>query len=256
MNRGETYKFTKICPICSVEFRAKRKRRLYCSAACTSHRHSLKYKNRHIVLPELLQTKGVKPRRGVVRACAYCSKEIYIVPSRAKSTKTNYCSKEHLMRSLRENGRRPLFVPCRICATLIRTCPSTQKHRPRVTCSRFCQNTLIRLRALDRRKNYTKHQIDRLARYSPEATEWRKQVFARDNYTCTACQTRGSYLEADHIKPWAYFPELRFELSNGRTLCRACHNKTKVGAKKMRQMYAIAPHLSYEVDENEGRGNI
>jgi 5-methylcytosine-specific restriction endonuclease McrA len=45
-------------------------------------------------------------------------------------------------------------------------------------------------------------------------------------------------LEADHIKPWAYFPSLRFELSNGRTLCRPCHDKTKMDWKTMRTLYA------------------
>lgn len=33
-------------------------------------------------------------------------------------------------------------------------------------------------------------------------------------------------IEADHIKPWAYYPDLRYELDNGRTLCLKCHRKT------------------------------
>ena len=52
------------------------------------------------------------------------------------------------------------------------------------------------------------------------------------------CLVRGNYLEADHIKPWAYFPDLRFELDNGRTLCRPCHDTTKISAKAMREKYA------------------
>ena len=66
---------------------------------------------------------------------------------------------------------------------------------------------------------------------------WRKAVFERDNYTCQICRVRGKYLEADHIKPFAYFPELRFELTNGRTLCRKCHDKTKISAKKMQEIW-------------------
>ena len=66
----------------------------------------------------------------------------------------------------------------------------------------------------------------------------RRNIFHRDNYTCQYCKVRGGYLEADHIKPFAFFPELRFVLSNGRTLCRKCHNKTKISAKQMRKLYA------------------
>ena len=59
-----------------------------------------------------------------------------------------------------------------------------------------------------------------------ECTEWRKAVFERDNYTCQFCKTRGGTLNADHIKPYCDYPELRFELTNGRTLCIDCHKKT------------------------------
>jgi len=63
-------------------------------------------------------------------------------------------------------------------------------------------------------------------RNSMEYKLWRKSVFERDDYTCIWCGQRGVELNADHIKPFAYYPELRFELENGRTLCLECHKKT------------------------------
>ena len=64
-------------------------------------------------------------------------------------------------------------------------------------------------------------------------SRWRKSVKRRDNYVCQncgldakkACSTCGNKprLHADHIKPWKNYPDLRFDLNNGRTLCEDCH---------------------------------
>lgn len=55
---------------------------------------------------------------------------------------------------------------------------------------------------------------------------WREAVFKRDNFICQICGKRGGNLNADHIKPFAGFPELRTSIENGRTLCISCHRKT------------------------------
>lgn len=62
---------------------------------------------------------------------------------------------------------------------------------------------------------------------SVEYKNWRKSVFQRDNYTCQVCLRRGVYLEAHHKKPFNKFPNLRFVVENGVTLCRECHKKLK-----------------------------
>lgn len=67
-----------------------------------------------------------------------------------------------------------------------------------------------------------------LIRMSLEYRLWRKAVYERDNYTCIWCgDNKGNNLEADHIKPFYLFPELRFAIDNGRTLCIECHKTTK-----------------------------
>jgi hypothetical protein len=56
---------------------------------------------------------------------------------------------------------------------------------------------------------------------------WRRRVLDRDNYMCVWCgSTNRRILQTDHIKPWCLYPELRYEISNGRTLCSPCHKKT------------------------------
>jgi len=70
-------------------------------------------------------------------------------------------------------------------------------------------------------------------RNSVEYKLWREAVFKRDNYTCVFCKEVGGNLQADHIKQFALYPELRFAIDNGRTLCVDCHRKTDTwGYKK------------------------
>ena len=70
-------------------------------------------------------------------------------------------------------------------------------------------------------------------RYSNEYRKWRKEVLKRDKHKCVMCGSEKK-LEVDHIKPFALFPELRIELTNGRTLCLCCHKKTETyGGRKM-----------------------
>lgn len=67
--------------------------------------------------------------------------------------------------------------------------------------------------------------VNHTIRTSTEMKLWREAVFKRDNWTCIWCGSKKK-IEADHIKSFAYFPELRFAIDNGRTLCRECHIKT------------------------------
>jgi 5-methylcytosine-specific restriction endonuclease McrA len=69
--------------------------------------------------------------------------------------------------------------------------------------------------------------INEQVRHSFEMKEWRNMVFGRDYHTCKGCGARGIYLNAHHIKPFSKYPELRLEVSNGITLCRPCHEKTR-----------------------------
>lgn len=67
--------------------------------------------------------------------------------------------------------------------------------------------------------------INQKIRTSREYKIWRQSVFIRDNFICIWCGSKDN-IQADHIKPFADYPELRFAIDNGRTLCRECHKKT------------------------------
>lgn len=73
---------------------------------------------------------------------------------------------------------------------------------------------------------------------------WRFGVFSRDKFTCVWCGIKNQKglghtvrLEADHIKSWTDYPELRYEIDNGRTLCKGCHTKRTAQQHKERMSH-------------------
>lgn len=55
-------------------------------------------------------------------------------------------------------------------------------------------------------------------------SKWRFNCLKRDNYTCQKCGSK-EFLCVHHIKPYALYPNLRTQISNGITLCKNCHKQ-------------------------------
>lgn len=66
-------------------------------------------------------------------------------------------------------------------------------------------------------------------RHSSLMKNWRNAVFARDNFKCQSCGQHGGALQAHHIHPFAANRNslLIFDVNNGITLCKDCHDGTK-----------------------------
>jgi 5-methylcytosine-specific restriction endonuclease McrA len=53
---------------------------------------------------------------------------------------------------------------------------------------------------------------------------WRRSILQRDKYACKKCKSGVlKELQIHHILPWAKYPDLRLEVSNGITFCKTCH---------------------------------
>ena len=71
-------------------------------------------------------------------------------------------------------------------------------------------------------------------RNNPEYKQWRVKVWGRDNFTCciknSDCKGK---IEAHHILSWSEYPELRYEVNNGITVCHFHHPRKKMEEKSM-----------------------
>ena len=53
---------------------------------------------------------------------------------------------------------------------------------------------------------------------------WRQKIYERDNFKCVKCGSKEK-INAHHILAWKYYPDLRYNIDNGITLCEKCHIK-------------------------------
>ena len=118
---------------------------------------------------------------------------------------------------------------CKQCGKIM-VVPRCRLKRNPTFCSYKCQRQYWDLTSLIRlkRKSLTQKEGYNSIVYQ----EWRNRIFQRDKYTCRWCNAHSGngkdiYLEAHHIKSWKEYPELRFDLENGLTLCQDCHNTTR-----------------------------
>lgn len=72
-------------------------------------------------------------------------------------------------------------------------------------------------------KNLSKK--DRLKRWNMwKYKVWSKNILSRDNYTCRICGLYGCELNAHHLDGYHWCKKRRFDLDNGITLCKSCHD--------------------------------
>jgi endogenous inhibitor of DNA gyrase (YacG/DUF329 family) len=181
--------------------------RYYCSAKCRIVGASL-YPN--------------KPRKGKVLYCPRCGKGYYVSKTFIKTRK--YCSYDCANKS----ASRSVELTCKYCKSKYTTTRGQVKNRGSKYCSRKCKDLNARLTFGENHYMWKGGGKSKRIRKGAKWKEWRTAVFERDDYTCQKCgdkSGKGNQVELHphHVKQFAYYPDLRFDIDNGLTLCKDCH---------------------------------
>lgn len=160
--------------------------------------------------------------------CKNCKKDFLTYPKKVENGGKKFCSKKCYSKSQVTK----VVSQCIACSKTFLSFLSRSKYGRGKYCSSECQYKMQSAEKCPLWKGGVT-PINKQIRTSKEYKDWRISVFKRDNYTCKNCKSYGVILHADHIKPFAFFPELRFSTENGRTLCVPCHKKTDTYGHKI-----------------------
>ena len=182
-----------------------------------------------------------------VGKCRHCGKDIIAKSSSYASVGRRtriYCSGSCRMtyKNLHDNPAWRPEVKAKIGSNTAKKLKGF-KHPPE-------QCILRRLNNLGEKSHFWKGgktKQEKIIRTSAAYKKWRTEIFKRDGYICQHCGKRGGYLHADHINPFANYPELRFDINNGRTLCVTCHQQTENYPAGLRKANVPMPKLHHEV---------
>lgn len=194
----------------------------------------------------------------MIRSCLVCQKDFYTKPARVKVGKGKYCSTEcyHGKRinkiclapdCKREYSVPPCFEDRKYCS---KKCSNKYKRRVGHLGYKHSEETKQIIRAKKLGVSLSTKGKPKLKMRGELHPNWKggistpnklerarfritmqKLVFERDNYTCQMCGSITD-LQVDHIQNWKDYIELRFEMSNLRTLCMDCHYLITYGRPK------------------------
>jgi hypothetical protein len=160
--------------------------------------------------------------------CIQCNTQVDIIPARLSTFK--FCSYACRGKWRAENWQgenNPRWQggvrtkSCQHCGTefgLNKNEPVTNFRKRKFCCKPCADEGGVRASG-DAHHNWSGGTSKRSARQAI----WSRAVLSRDGNRCTKCGAEGGELHAHHILPHKTYPALRWELSNGVTLCAPCH---------------------------------
>ena len=199
---ANTKDHSRTCVQCSKVFSAKSMKTKFCSLSCS----------------------GISRFNKENRKCKLCDNTFVVLPS----VKKIYCSKICLKSDIKRVNKN-----CENCLSIYQVVPAREKT------TRFCSKTCFG--KYFRGEKSCHYKLDRTAlrmgddRFTDYRHKvWAKEVKNRDKWSCRIADNNcDGRLEAHHILPWNNFPELRYEVNNGITLCRHHHPRKKSEVEKL-----------------------
>lgn len=221
-NRKPQNNYEYECETCGKLFISYQKSARFCSRSCNGKRKD-NVERLKILAPIIgkLPRKKRQPRpsHGRKNECKKCG--VIFMSKEGKKTYCPVCTTDN-----RLDRKSSKYASCEYCGKIFKM-PTNNKRK---TCSDECRS----LSSARRQAGENSHRWQggktseaMIIRTSAKYSAWRMEVFKRDNYTCVLCGSYGNNLNADHIKPFSEYPELRLDVNNGRTLCFSCHTKTE-----------------------------
>jgi hypothetical protein len=172
----------------------------------------------------------------VTLQCQHCGNEFSVIPAVAKTAK--FCSwpcKQQAQIGKRLGADHPRWIEgarekvCQNCGDLF------QKH-PRRAMSLFVKQKFCCKPCADEGgfryfgEENPKWNGNPRRKHPGRHAAWARKVISRDGATCQKCGTTGVEMHAHHVKPYIEHPDLRWDVSNGETLCYECHWNEHTGS--------------------------
>ena len=158
--------------------------------------------------------------------CYNCYETFYEFPSRIKLGRGKFCSKDCFI-NYKRNHKVNQYTTY-ICKDCGRKIPVRKDHLKDRNLT-YCRKCVAKRNGKSGKEHpnwkggitsdYEK------ARAKLKISKWHHKIFKRDNYTCQICgDNKGGNLESHHIFSFINYPEERYNLDNGITLCSRCHH--------------------------------
>jgi hypothetical protein len=148
----------------------------------------------------------------MIATCEFCGKEYKTFKNWYNRAKHHCCSRKCSF----ELKKKLSSKKCKTCGEIF----VSKSHQSKlIYCSKKCFGES---RRGDNHHHWKPDVHDKTLRNALK--DWGRKIKIKDNFTCQVCGCKErKLLEAHHIKSRHEYPELKFDLTNGKTLCIHCH---------------------------------